>query len=146
MSVLVDTNVLLRRTQPDHEHHIPAVETVGRILASGETVCITPQIVFEFWNVATRPIGNNGLGFTIETALREIELIEHVLIVLPELPSIYAEWRRLVVHHRVIGSKVHDARLVAAMQVHGIRRILTFNTADFVRYGLEVLRPSPVSP
>jgi predicted nucleic acid-binding protein len=37
---------------------------------------------------------------------------------------------------------VHDARLVAAMNVHGVRRILTFNTDDFARYGIEVLHPS----
>ena len=38
--------------------------------------------------------------------------------------------------HGVVGSKVHDARLVAAMNVHGVRRILTFNTDDFTRYGV----------
>jgi predicted nucleic acid-binding protein len=42
----------------------------------------------------------------------------------------------------VLGTKVHDARLVAAMNVHGIERILTFNTGDFARYGIEVLLPS----
>jgi hypothetical protein len=33
----------------------------------------------------------------------------------------------------VIGAKVHDARLVAAMNVHGARRLLTFNAGDFTR-------------
>ena len=55
MGVLVDTNVLLRRTQPSHEHHAIAVESVARLLADGEAVNIAPQIVAEFWNVATRP-------------------------------------------------------------------------------------------
>jgi predicted nucleic acid-binding protein len=55
MSVLVDTNVLLRRTQPNHEQHAPAVESVASLLASGESVCFTPQNISEFWNVATRP-------------------------------------------------------------------------------------------
>ena len=34
----------------------------------------------------------------------------------------------------VIGVNVHDARLVAAMLVHGLTHILTFNTTDFARY------------
>jgi len=37
---------------------------------------------------------------------------------------------------------VHDARLVAAMNVHGVRRILTFNTADFIGLGVEVVHPA----
>ena len=35
-------------------------------------------------------------------------------------------WSRLVATHGVIGSQVYDARLVAAMMVHTVRRILTF--------------------
>lgn len=47
-----------------------------------------------------------------------------------------------MVQHRVIGSKVHDAKLVAAMNVNGVRRILTFNTEDFARYEIEAIHPS----
>jgi len=39
---------------------------------------------------------------------------------------------------------VHDARLVAMMNVHGVRRILTFNTSDFARFEIEALHPSAV--
>ncbi len=49
-----------------------------------------------------------------------------------------------MVHNVVQGVKVHDARLVAAMNVHNVRRILTFDTGDFARYGVEVLQPSSV--
>jgi hypothetical protein len=51
----------------------------------------------------------------------------------------------LVVKHSVLGAKVHDTRLVAAMNVHDVGRILTFNVGDFARYGIEVLHPSSVS-
>jgi predicted nucleic acid-binding protein len=52
------------------------------------------------------------------------------------------EWKQLVVRHGVQGSKVHDARLVATMNIHGIRRILTFNTDDFTRYDIDAIHPS----
>jgi predicted nucleic acid-binding protein len=43
----------------------------------------------------------------------------------------------------VRGAKVHDARLAAVMQAHGLTRILTFNAADFRRYSdITVLDPS----
>ena len=144
MSVLVDTNVLLRRTQPAHENHAVAVESVARLLTSGEPVHFTPQNIAEFWNVVTRPIANNGLGFSVALAVAEIEKIERALTLLPDVPAIYSEWKRLVVQHGVLGVKVHDARLVAAMNVHAVRRLLTFDVGDFTRYGVEVLQPSSV--
>jgi predicted nucleic acid-binding protein len=145
MSVLVDTNILLRRTQPNHEQHAIAVESVARLLADSELVCFTLQNISEFWNVVTRPVLNNGLGFPVSLAKGELEKIERFLTLLPDSPATYAEWKRLVVRHNVLGSKVHDARLVAMMNVHGVGQILTFNAADFVRYGVEVLDPRSVS-
>jgi len=85
----------------------------------------------EFWNVATRPVAHNGLGFSATLTLSEVGKIEHALTLLPESPATYGEWKRLVVEHNVLGSKVHDTRLVAAMNVYGVRQIITFNTADF---------------
>jgi hypothetical protein len=37
----------------------------------------------------------------------------------------------------------HDARLVAAMIVHGVTHLLTFNGADFARYsGIRITDPT----
>ena len=33
------------------------------------------------------------------------------------------------------GRQIHDANIVATMLAHGERRLLTFNTADFRRFG-----------
>ena len=67
-----------------------------------------------------------------------------ILTLLRDSPATYTEWKRLVIKHSVVGVKVHDTRLVAAMNVHGVGRILTFNVDDFARYGIEVLHPSSV--
>ena len=41
------------------------------------------------------------------------------------------------------GKPAHDARLVAAMHVHGLTTILTFDRTGFSRYaGIEVLHPA----
>jgi len=45
----------------------------------------------------------------------------------------------------VSGVQVHDARLAAAMRVHGVKRILTFNDRDFARYAdMEAIHPRAV--
>ena len=85
MPVLVDTNVLLRRTQPNHEHHAVAMESVARLLAANETVCFTPQNISEFWNVVTRPVAHNGLGFSVSLVTGEVEKIERMLTLIRTL-------------------------------------------------------------
>lgn len=58
----------------------------------------------------------------------------------------HLEWRRLVVHYRVSGVQVHDARIVAAMQTHGITHLLTFNGDDFRRFSeITVVHPSEIT-
>jgi predicted nucleic acid-binding protein len=141
----VDTNVLLRLLEPQHAHHRDAVYAAGRLIESGEAVHVTPQNIAEFWAAATRPVARNGLGLTSATAAAEIDRIERLFALLPDEPAIYAVWKRLVATHGVIGSQVYDARLVAAMMVHGVGRILTFNAGDFARYQIEVIQPSAVS-
>ena len=114
------------------------------MIATGEPIYFTWQSIAELWNVATRPLINNGLGFSISRTQSEVGKIEQVLTLLPESPAAYAEWMRLVVRHNVRGSKVHDTKLVAAMNVHRVRRLLTFNTADFARHEIETLDPKSV--
>lgn len=146
MSVLVDTNILLRSVEPGHPQHALAVEAVYRLLAEGQPVYFTLQNIAEFWNVATRPIENNGLGLSVPHTLGEVEKIEDLLTLLPDTPAVYAEWKRIIVEHRVLGVKVHDARLIATMMTHGVSRLLTFDVDDFRRYtGIEVMHPRTVA-
>jgi predicted nucleic acid-binding protein len=86
MSVLVDTNVLLRRLQPDHEHHALAIDSVAHLLSTGQHVYFTLQNISEFWNVMTRPVRANGLGFSPAFALGEVEKIETVLTLSCRIP------------------------------------------------------------
>jgi predicted nucleic acid-binding protein len=74
------------------------------------------------------------------------ELIEDDLVLLADNERIHHEGRRLIVTHAVSGVQVHDARLVAAMNVHGVTRLLTFDQRDFTRYpGITVEHPRQVA-
>jgi predicted nucleic acid-binding protein len=60
--------------------------------------------------------------------------------------EIYREWKRILIQYSIIGVSVHDARLVAAMLVHRLTHILTFNTDDFKRYTeIVAVNPSELS-
>ena len=53
--------------------HTLAVESIAKLLAAAEPVYFTLQNIAEFWNVATRPVANNGLGFSVQLVLGEVE-------------------------------------------------------------------------
>ena len=67
--------------------------------------------------------------------MREVSSIEGLLTLLPDIPAIYTAWKAVVRDYQVQGVKVYDARLVALMNAYAIEGILTFNDADFKRYG-----------
>ena len=147
MSVLVDTNLLLRSLQPAHPHYAAATSAIRALHATGEPMVMVPQVIYEFWVVCTRPAGEHGLGMTTSDASVEQMRALSLFGLLPDTPEIFAEWQKLVVRQDVKGKPAHDARLVAAMRVHSIEAVLTFNGADFRRYlGINVIAPESLVP
>jgi predicted nucleic acid-binding protein len=133
--------------QPAHPEYQTASNAILVLSERGEELCMVPQNLVEIRAVATRPvIAKNGLGMNTEAALEAILRLKSLFTVLADEEQIYDMWEALVVKHRVSGKATHDARIVAAMQVHGLNSILTFNTGDFTRYpGIEVVHPADVT-
>lgn len=145
MRILVDTNVLVRSVERAHPSMRIARDSLRRLYEEGHELCVTPQNVAEFRNVCTRPMEVNGLGNGIPATDRIASRIENLFTVLPDSLDTFRRWRDLVVSHEVKGAKVHDTRLVAAMIVHRVDAILTFNSSDFARFPeIEVLDPARV--
>jgi predicted nucleic acid-binding protein len=135
MLVLVDTNVLLRIVDATHALHIPATKAVRNCLDAGCVLCVVPQIHYEFWVVATRPIAQNGLGLSAANAEAQLRTLGPPLFrLLRDERAIYNLWRELVVTNQVQGKNAHDARIVAAMQRHDVTHLMTFNGPDFRRF------------
>jgi predicted nucleic acid-binding protein len=141
---LLDTNILLRMAQPAHSMHQAALDATDALGRQGDVLCIVPQSLYEFWVVATRPQPQNGLGMSIAQVQGELARFRSLFRLLDDTPAIFPEWERLVVQHAVSGKNAHDARLAAAMLVHLVDRILTFNDADFRRFPVTVVTPAEV--
>jgi predicted nucleic acid-binding protein len=131
---LVDSNILLRWVKPDHNDYPIIVSAIDSILQSGGVLCYTSQNLGEFWNACTRPPDRNGYGLSPQETDRRAKLFEEKLRLLPDSLAVHEEWRKLLVAHGVSAIQVHDALLAAAMRVHDVKRILTFNDRDFARY------------
>lgn len=145
MKVLIDTNILVRLTLPADIHHLDAASSVQRLRESGTGLHVVPQVLYEFWVVATRPAAQNGLGFSARRAEEALDQIQQFLPLLRDERLVFDHWHQLVSKYSVIGKPAHDARLVAAMLRHGLTHVLTFNGADFSRFSeIAVLDPQVV--
>ncbi len=143
---VADTNVLLRLTKPEDQDYPLVQRATTRLWDRGTEICYTPQNLAEFWNVATRPSGRNGFGLSIPETDRRVQIIESNMTLLEDNERIHREWRRMVILHSVSGVQVYDARLAAAMRVHGVTHLLTFNTQDFTRFsGITAVHPRDVT-
>ena len=103
-------------------------------------------MLYEFWVVCTRPSSQNGLGLTAAQTSDDMQRLQELFVLLRDERAIFEQWQKLVLQHDVSGKNAHDARLVAAMQRHGLTHILTFNKSDFTRFPhITVLTPDEVS-
>ena len=144
-SYLVDTNILLRLVQPDSPEYGIVRQCTDRLWERGADLFYTSQNLAEFWNVSTRPADRNGFGFSVAETDERAALIEAKFSFAADSEASHQEWRRIVVEANVSGIQVHDARIAAAMRVHGIANLLTLNTKDFRRFsGITVLSPDDV--
>jgi predicted nucleic acid-binding protein len=131
VKVLLDTNILLRLAIVSHPTHADAVSAVHKIRQRGDQPAIVPQVLYEYWVVATRPTLQNGLGLTPANARLAIDEFLRSIVLLRDERGIFANWLADVTDLVISGKRAHDARLVAAMQRHGLQQIVTFNKSDF---------------
>ena len=146
MRILLDSNILIRWLESNDPLQPLVDRAIDSLIRSGALPCYTSQNLGEFWNVLTRPLDRNGFGLTPQEADRRARMIENKIPILPDDPAAHPVWRRLLVAHAISGVQVHDARIAAAMNVHGVKRILTLNTRDFARFpSIEAIHPEQVT-
>lgn len=139
---LIDSNILIRWVQPGDPSFATVVASVERLELSQVIPCYVSQNLGEFWNVLTRPKDRNGYGRLPDEANRLSNIVEARFRLLPDSLTVHQQWRKLLIDYGISGVQVHDARLVAAMHVHNVKRILTFNTRDFERFkNIEAVHP-----
>ena len=132
--MFVDTNVLVKARileAPDHEM---ARDSLKRAFDQPEPLHISRQVLREYLAVVTRP-QTWPVAIGREDALNDVERLSATFEVLEDGPVVTDWLVSLCRQVPVEGRQIHDANIVATMLAHGERRLLTFNQADFRRYG-----------
>ena len=143
MLYLPDTNIVLRLANEDAADHMFIRQTLRQIVVEGGELVLVPQVLYEFWGVATRPVSVNGYGWDTDHTRLEVEKLLLRFRLLQDVPEVFERWLELVTTHSVAGKQVHDARLAAA--AHGLESLLTPNGDDFKRFEVQTVHPRDVS-
>ena len=136
--VILDTNIILRiidKTSPDHKL---SYSIIKRLISENYEICIIPQVLIEFWVVATRPVNSNGFGWDESYTMIELEKLQDIFIMLPDNESIFTYWKKLV-SQGVKGKRAHDAKIAAAAFAHNADAIATLNDQDFTNFGVKLI-------
>lgn len=140
MSV-VDTNVLVQSTIAAAPEHLRARAGLARLRAQGR-VAVPRQVLREYLAVTTRP-QSWSRALTLADAVTDINGFIRRFAILEDGQAVWDQLMRLTRSFAFGGKQVHDANIVATMLAHGESRLLTFNEADFRRFGtlIEVVVP-----
>jgi predicted nucleic acid-binding protein len=142
---LLDTNIVLRFSNPSDGQHGLVTESVAVLLMRGDECYLTAQVLIELWVVATRPVDVNGLGWSVEQTRNVIDQLIERFPVAEEIPQIFSTWLILVTENQIQGKRTHDARIVAVMLASGISHVLTLNPTDFSGIpGIAVVHPQKI--
>lgn len=144
----IDTNILVYSVDLSHsnrQYHRASLEILRP--SKTEMLCLSPQILGEFYAVITSPSAVNNPISPPEAIFRIKRLCQMYNIkVLPISHHVREEWLNLLTMNPVKGAKVFDIFHLATLLTYNIHRIYTFNDTDFNWYSeIDVIVPTLIN-
>jgi len=134
-AALLDTNVLIYALDPNSEFHPASRHLLERARGNDAGLCVTPQVLAEFYAVVTDRRRVPQARQPVET----LDAIEQILslpgiTLLPTPVDIVNRWMELARRYPVSGQLIFDLQLAATMLAYDVRRVYTYNRVDFERF------------
>ena len=140
--IAVDTNILIYAHREDSPFHDPASKRMAELAEGAATWAIPWPCVHEFLAIVTHP-RIYAPPTPLPRALDQVAawLESSTLVLLAESADHWRVLRSLLASGQIAGPQVHDARIVALCQQHGVRELWSADR-DFNRFtGLVVVNP-----
>jgi len=140
--IAVDTNLLIYAHRRDSPWHEVAAKTIRDLAQSGTRWAIPWPCIHEFLAITTHPRIYDPPSEPSE-AMDQVEawLESPSLTLLAEGPRYSNQLFRTLGSSKVVGPRIHDARVAALCMYHGVRELWTADR-DFSRFGeLKVRNP-----
>lgn len=132
-NVFVDTNVLFHARVTQSPFHQVADEMLTQLVATGNKIWVSRQILREYLSVMSRP-GKFPAAIPMASLTDDVQEFESRFEIVEDSSQVTATLLTLLNTIPTLGKQVHDANIVATMLASGITKLLTQNVADFQRY------------
>jgi uncharacterized protein len=140
--IAVDTNILIYAHRKDSPFHKAASVRMAELAAGNATWAVPWPCVHEFVAIVTNP-RIYAQPTPLAQAIDQVDawLESPTLTFLAEGEGHWGAVRALLVEGRIVGGKVHDARIAALCMQHGVRELWSADR-DFSRFpGMRVVNP-----
>lgn len=140
--IAIDTNILVYSQREDSQFFVPAEKALTLLINSGKSWAIPWPCIHEFLAIVTHPKIYNP-PTPLHIALKQVERWLEVpsLHLLEETPVYWKKLSYLLEKSKVTGPQIHDARIAALCDTHGVKELWSADR-DFSRfYHLPVRNP-----
>ena len=140
--IAVDTNILVYSHRRDSEFFHRASECIRDLAESATAWAIPWPCVHEFIGVVTNPRALKNPS-SLEEAIDQVNRWRESpsLSLLSETADHWKVLSAIAIEGRIIGPRIHDARIAAICKAHGVRELWTADR-DFTRIsGLKTRNP-----
>lgn len=129
--ISIDTGILLHAAIRSLPHHIHAFPILERARATEFIGCISEQVLFEFYSVATR------LGIPSKKVLDELDTYRQVFAMIHPKPDTYHQCLTTARKLKTVkAAQIYDLFLAQTAIDNNIETLLTFNVKHFLRFKL----------
>lgn len=143
---LLDTNILVYAADETSPSHVAARALRDKGLKGEIALCVTPQVLMEFFSVVTNP-KRVKQARSRDEALQEMEKYVHAknFSMIYSQPQALGKSLELLKRYSVKGQEAYDLQLVATMLSNGVTRIYTYDVSDFSQFTeIEVISPETI--
>ncbi len=144
--VFVDTNVLVYAAIPAFPLHLDAKARLKELEADSAPLWISRQTLREYLSALSRP-STYTPPIPMTSLCADVSALTSRFHIVEDGPAVTSALLTILAAVPCGGKQVYDANIVATMATRSIRRLLTHNVSDFVRFSTWVdilpLAPSP---
>lgn len=138
--IALDTNILVYAHREDSEWHQQAVRCVSELAEGAAAWAIPWPCLYEFFAIVTHPkIYAPPTPMSRAVAQIEAWLESPTMVLLSESGGHWPALREMLVAAKIVGPRVHDARIAALCVQHGVRELWSADR-DFHRFPRQVTR------
>lgn len=139
--IAVDTNLLVYSHRKDSEWNSQAYRCISQLASGTGAWCIPWPCIHEFLAIVTHPRIFSP-PTTLNQAINQVDawLESPSLVTIAEEGNYWQLLSTMLRAGKVTGPRVHDARIAAVCNAHGVRELWTADR-DFNRFSLRTRNP-----